>query len=325
MTPDRSHNGFAIAIHGGAGTILRMNLTEEKEAAIRTTLAESLQVGYDILHDGGTALNATQAAVMVMENSPLFNAGKGAVFNHDGVNEQDACLMDGATKNVGAVAGVRKIKNPILLARLVLDKSSHVLLSGNGAEQFALKQGMELVEDPKYFYTEFRWNQLQKVIEREIRDSAEHSQLDHSDNADKSDKMGTVGAVAVDDQGNLAAATSTGGMTNKRHGRIGDTPMVGAGTYADNDTCAVSSTGTGEYIMRGVLAYDIAALMEYKGMGLKEAAELAVMERFTSLGGDGGVIAIDRKGTIAMPFNSPGMYRGWMLADGSTDVAIFKE
>jgi beta-aspartyl-peptidase (threonine type) len=322
MAPNAGHNGFAIAIHGGAGTILRAKMTEEKEAAIRTALAESLQAGYDILHDGGTALNATQRAVMVMEDSPLFNAGKGAVFNHDGVNEQDACIMDGATKNVGAVAGVKKIRNPILLARLVLDKSPHVLLSGEGAEQFAVKQGMELVEDPKYFFTEFRWNQLQKVIEREIRESAEQTQLDHSDN---SDKMGTVGAVAVDDKGNLAAATSTGGMTNKRHGRIGDTPMIGAGTYADNNTCAVSSTGVGEYIMRTLLAYEIAAMMEYKGMSLKEAAELAVMEKFGALGGDGGVIAIDRKGNIAMPFNSPGMYRGWMLADGSMDVGIFSE
>lgn len=315
---------FAIAIHGGAGTILRANLTEEKERDIRIVLAESLQTGYDILHDGGSSLNAVQGAVMVMENSPLFNAGVGAVFTHEGGHEQDACLMDGLTKNVGAVAAVKRIANPIALARLVLDKSDHVLLSGAGAETFAELNGVELVPDESYFDTDFRRQQLERALKREARQNKAVTQLDHSDEEDDGEgKVGTVGAVAVDLSGNLAAATSTGGMTNKRHGRIGDTPIVGAGTYADNKSCAVSSTGTGEYIMRAMLAYDIAALMEYRKHSLEDAARIAVIEKFTQLGGDGGVIAIDASGNIVMPFNSPGMYRGWMRADGTTEVAIF--
>jgi len=322
MTSRKHDNDFAIAIHGGAGTILRKNMTAEKERDIRDKLTESLCAGHDVLESGGTAINAVQAAVVVMEDSPLFNAGKGAVFTHEGGHEQDACLMDGVTRNVGAVAGVRKIANPILLARLVLDKSSHVLLSGDGAEQFAVGNGMTLVEDQGYFYTEHRWQQLQKSIAREKKQASEHTQLDHSDDQDK---CGTVGAVALDRHGNLAAATTTGGMTNKRHGRIGDTPIIGAGTYADNNTCAVSATGVGEYIMRAMLAYDIAALMEYKSMTLDEACRVAVMEKFTELGGDGGVVAIDAQGNIAMPFNSPGMYRGFMRPDSTSEVKIFKE
>lgn len=313
---------FAIAIHGGAGTILRYEMTPEKEKAYLDGLRDSLHAGYAVLRDGGLALDAAQAAVLSMEENPLFNAGKGAVFTHEGTHEQDACIMDGATKNVGAIAAVRRIRNPILLARLVMDKSQHVLLCGEGAEKFAQANGMSLVDDPKYFWTEHRWNQLQKALEKEKRETKEHTRLDHSDDQDK---IGTVGAVAVDQQGNLAAATSTGGMTNKRHGRIGDTPIIGAGTYADNNTCAVSATGVGEFIMRGVLAYDIAALMGYKGMSLTDAANLVVMEKLTTLGGSGGAVAIDRQGHIAMPFNSEGMYRGFMLADGSIETAIFKE
>ncbi|MCK4573157.1 MAG: isoaspartyl peptidase/L-asparaginase, partial [candidate division Zixibacteria bacterium] len=219
----------AIAIHGGAGTILRANLTDERERDIRAKLAESLRAGHDILKFGGTAIDAVQAAIVVMEDSPLFNAGKGAVYTHDGSHEQDACLMDGATRNVGAVAAVKRIRNPILLARLVLDQSTHVLLSGEGAETFATKNGMELVDDQLYFDTEFRYQQLQKAIAREKKQNKQHTRLDHSD---LEDKIGTVGAIAVDTHSNLAAATSTGGMTNKRHGRIGDTPVIGAGTYA---------------------------------------------------------------------------------------------
>jgi len=324
MSADSHTNAFAIAIHGGAGTILRANMTDEKERDIRAKLAESLRDGHDILKSGGTAIDATQAAVVVMEDSPLFNAGAGAVFTHEGGHEQDACLMDGATRNVGAVAAVKRVRNPILLARLVLDQSTHVLLSGEGAETFATKNGMVLVDDQSYFDTEFRYQQLQKAIAREKtqkKQNKQYTQLDHSDDRDK---IGTVGAVAVDTHGNLAAATSTGGMTNKRHGRIGDTPVIGAGTYADNKTCAVSSTGVGEYIMRAMLAYDIAALMEYKNLSLEEASRIAVTQKFTELGGDGGVIAIDAAGNIAMPFNSPGMYRGWMRADGTSEVKIFK-
>ncbi|MCD6250673.1 MAG: isoaspartyl peptidase/L-asparaginase [candidate division Zixibacteria bacterium] len=322
MSVDSYTNLSAIAIHGGAGTILRANLTDEKERDIRAKLTESLEAGNVVLEAGGSAVDAVQAAVVVMEESPLFNAGKGAVYTHDGSHEQDACLMDGATRNVGAVAAVKRVRNPILLARLVLDQSTHVLLSGEGAETFATTNGMELVDDQSYFDTEFRYQQLQKAIAREKKENKQHTQLDHSD---VEDKIGTVGAVAVDRHGNLAAATSTGGMTNKRHGRIGDTPVVGAGTFADNKTCAVSSTGVGEYIMRAMLAYDIAALMEYKNLTLEEAGHIAVMEKFTELGGDGGVIAIDALGNIAMPFNSSGMYRGWMRADGTSEVKIFKE
>jgi beta-aspartyl-peptidase (threonine type) len=312
---------FAIAIHGGAGTILRMELTPEKEKAFRDGLTDSLRAGYDILRTGGRALDAVQAAVVSMEENPLFNAGKGAVFTHDGVNEQDACIMDGATKNVGAVAGVRRIKNPILLARLVFDKSEHILFCGDGAEKFAVDHGMTLIDDPKYFWTEHRWKQLQKALEREKRDSKANARLDHSDDREKT---GTVGAVALDQHGQLAAATSTGGMTNKRDGRVGDTPIVGAGTYADSRTCAVSATGVGEFVMRNVLAYDIAAMMEYKGMTLCDAAEVAVMDKLKALGGSGGIVAIDARGNIAMPFNSEGMYRGFMLADGTIETAIFK-
>jgi L-asparaginase / beta-aspartyl-peptidase len=301
---------------------MRMELTPEKEKAFRDGLLDSLRAGHEVLRGGGKALDAVQAAVVSMEENPLFNAGKGAVFTHDGVNEQDACIMDGATKNVGAIAGVRRIKNPILLARLVFDKSEHILFCGEGAEEFAVEHGMTLIDDPKYFWTEHRWKQLQKALEREKRDAKANAQLDHSDDREKT---GTVGAVALDQHGQLAAATSTGGMTNKRDGRIGDTPIVGAGTYADSRTCAVSATGVGEYVMRNVLAYDIAAMMEYKGMSLRDAAELAVMDKLKALGGSGGVVAIDAQGNIAMPFNSEGMYRGFMLADGTIETAIFKE
>jgi len=314
-------SNYAIAIHGGAGTILRMEMTPEKEDGYRSGLIAALRAGHAVLADGGSALDATQAAVVSMEDNPLFNAGKGAVFTHDGLHEQDACLMDGATRNVGAIAAVRRIRNPILLARLVLDKSPHVLLAGEGAEKFAVAHGMTLVDDPKYFYTEQRRQQLQKALAKEKEQNAVHTRLDHSDDQDRT---GTVGAVAVDRHGNLAAATSTGGMTNKRDGRIGDTPIIGAGTYADNNTCAVTATGVGEQIMRGMVSYDIAALMEYKGMTLAEAANLVVMEKLAALGGSGGVVAIDRHGHIAMPFNSKGMYRGYMLADGTIETAIFE-
>jgi beta-aspartyl-peptidase (threonine type) len=311
---------FAIAIHGGAGTIRRQFMTENQEKAYRDGLTESLDAGHRILAQGGSSLDAVMQAVIVMENNPLFNAGKGAVFTHEGTNEQDACVMDGATRAVGAVAAVKRIASPISLARLVMEQSKHVLLCGDGAERFAAANGMALVE-PEFFYTKHRWIQLQQALNEEARQQKSVLQLDHSD--DK--KMGTVGAVALDTHGNLAAATSTGGMTNKRYGRIGDTPIAGAGTYADNATCAISATGVGEFIMRIVLAHDIAALMQYKNMSLTDAANLVVMEKLTALGGSGGIVAIDSHGTITMPFNSEGMYRGYKLADGTGEIAIFKD
>lgn len=323
MTPGK----FAIAVHGGAGTIMKSMMTEERERAYRDGLTESLRAGHAVLAAGGRALDAVQAAVRVMEDSPLFNAGKGAVFTHEGYNEQDACIMDGATREIGAVAAVRRIASPITLARMVLDDSFHVLLSGEGAERFAQEHGIELV-DKEYFYTDHRWNQLQQAIRREKQSDQKQAQLDHSDDKDaesERDKVGTVGAVAVDQHGDLAAATSTGGMTNKRFGRIGDTPLAGAGTYADNGTCAVSATGVGEHIIRCVLAYDIAAMMLYKKMTLANAADWAVMQKLKEIGGSGGVIAIDRAGNIAMPFNSDGMYRGWARSHGELETRLYRE
>ncbi|MEW6050697.1 MAG: isoaspartyl peptidase/L-asparaginase [Candidatus Zixiibacteriota bacterium] len=310
---------FVIATHGGAGTIRRKEMTPERESGYRNGLSESLAAGYEILARGGSALNAVVEAVVVMEKNPLFNAGKGAVFTHEGTNEQDACVMDGATRAVGAVANIKRIASPITLARLVMERSKHVLLAGDGAEAFAVTNGIELVE-PSYFFTQHRWDQLQQALKWEEANQAVTVRLDHSDDKDK----GTVGAVALDSHGNLAAATSTGGMTNKRYGRIGDTPIVGSGTFADNATCAVSATGVGEFVIRAVLAHDIAAMMMYKGMSLAEATNIGVMEKLTAIGGSGGVIAIDRLGNIAMPFNSEGMYRGYKTADGREEIAIFK-
>lgn len=305
---------FGMVIHGGAGTILRENMTAETEAEYRAKLDEALQTGYAILNDGGTAMDAVIATINVMEDSPLFNAGKGAVFTANGENELDAAVMDGNTLNAGAVSGVRHIRNPINLARLVMDESPHVMLSGTGAEEFARQFGIEEV-DPEYFRTERRWEQLLRAREAEAEDMSMASYPDL--------KFGTVGAVALDLQGNLAAGTSTGGMTNKKFGRIGDAPIIGAGTYANNETCAVSATGHGEYFIRSVVAHDIAALMEYKGLSLEEASRFVVKDRLVERGGSGGIIAIDAKGNMAMPFNTPGMYRGWITADGTSSVLIY--
>ena len=315
---------FGIVIHGGAGTILKENLTPELEIEYQEKLTESIQAGYDILKDGGTSLNAVQKAVNVMEDSALFNAGKGAVFTNEGTNEQDATIMCGATLNTGGVAGVQHVKNPIDLARAVMDKSEHVLFGSEGAEQFARLHNIELVDD-KYFYTEKRWQQLEKAREKEQKDSSDFSMLDHSDHIDEG-KHGTVGAVALDKDGNLAAATSSGGMTNKKFGRIGDSAIPGVGTYANNKTCAVSTTGHGEYFMRCVTAYDVSAMMEYQKLSLKDATERAIHTKLTELGGTGGLIAIDSKGNIALPFNTPGMYRGYLLDEQDKPfVKIFKE
>jgi beta-aspartyl-peptidase (threonine type) len=328
---------ITLVIHGGAGTITRVNMTPEKEKAYREVLNTALQNGYAILKKGGTSLQAVEAAIMVMEDSPLFNAGKGAVFTNEGKNELDAAIMEGNTLKAGAIAGVTTIKNPIRGAIAVMEKSPHVLMAGKGADQFAREQGLEIV-DPSYFYTETRFKALQKAKKEE------KIELDHSENKKEikkalktgyskdedlifteGKKFGTVGCVALDKFGNLTAGTSTGGMTNKKYGRIGDAPIIGAGTYANNTTCAVSATGHGEFFIRSVVAYDISSLMEYKGLTVKEAADEVVMKKLVERGGEGGVIALDRNGNIAMPFNSEGMYRGFIKNDGKSEVMIYKD
>jgi len=322
--PIMSEN-FAIVIHGGAGAILKKNMTPEMEKAYQEKLQEALDSGYAILKNGGSAIDAVEKTIVVMEDSPLFNAGKGAVYTNAATNELDASIMDGKTLNAGAVSGVRNVKNPIKLVRLVMEESEHVMLSGKGAENFVKLHKIEMV-DSAYFYNEHRLKQLNK-----IKDS-EKIQLDHSDNDDeqgditefKDSKFGTVGAVALDKHGNLAAATSTGGMTNKKFGRIGDSPIIGAGTYANNATCAVSCTGHGEFFIRNVVAYDVAALMEYKNLSLVDAANYVVNDKLVKLGGDGGLIAIDKDGNIAMPFNTKGMYRAYKKANGESKILIFK-
>lgn len=320
------NNTITLVIHGGAGTITRKNMTPEKEKAYTEKLNEALQTGYAVLKKGGTSLDAIEAAIRVMEDSPLFNAGKGAVFTNAGKNELDASIMEGKTLKAGSIAGVTTIKNPITVARMVMEKSEHVMMTGTGAEQFAKEKGAEIV-DPSYFHTDMRYQQLQKIKEEE------KTQLDHSEDKGSLEneqqifegkKFGTVGAVALDQYGNLAAATSTGGMTNKRYGRVGDAPIIGAGTYANNQTCAVSATGHGEYFIRAVVAYDISALMQYKGMSVKQAADEVVMKKLVKMEGEGGVIALDNKGNFTMPFNSEGMYRGYIKADGKSEALIYK-
>ncbi|MHC2993115.1 isoaspartyl peptidase [Pontibacter sp. HJ8] len=313
---------ITLVIHGGAGTITRENMTPDKEKAYKEVLNQALETGYAILQKGGSSLDAVEATVRVMEDSPLFNAGKGAVFTHEGKNEMDAAIMDGRTRNAGAIASVTIIRNPITAARAVMEKSEHVMMIGSGAEKFATEKGIEIV-DPSYFHTETRYQQLQKLKDKE------KTELDHSGSGSnekifiEGNKFGTVGAVALDANGNLAAATSTGGMTNKRYGRVGDVPIIGAGTFADNATCAVSATGHGEYFIRSVVAHDIAALMEYKQYSVKKAADEVVMKKLVERGGVGGVIALDREGNFAMPFNSAGMYRGY-IKNGKKEVAIYK-
>lgn len=303
---------IAFAIHGGAGVIRKQDMPPEKEKAYREKLAEALLAGYKILQSGGAGLDAVETAIKILEDSPLFNAGKGAVLNADGKAELDAAVMDGKTLAAGAVAAVHRIKNPISLARAVMEKSPHVLLIGDGAEIFAKSQGFEFVPE-SYFITPERQKGLERAKERE-----------KSAQEQKSDKKGTVGAVALDKFGNLAAGTSTGGMTNKRYGRVGDSPIIGAGTYANNATCAVSATGWGEYFIRAVAAHDISALMEYKGLSAADAGKL-VIEKLGKLGGDGGVIILDKNGNVAMPFNSEGMYRAYINERGEPVVQIYKD
>lgn len=318
---DSNEEKFCLVIHGGAGTILKENMTDSLEAAYHAVLNEALEKGYEILKSGGNSLDAVTAAITIMEDSPLFNAGKGAVFTNEGKNELDASLMDGKSKAAGAVAGVTRVKNPILLARGIMELSEHVMMTGQGAEKFADEIGVELVE-PNYFYTDARWKGLQKAIERE-RVEMDHTAMTPIP-AYKDDKFGTVGCVALDKKGNIAAGTSTGGMTNKRFGRIGDAPIIGAGTYADNLVCGVSATGWGEFFIRNVVAYDIAAQMQYKGSSLAEAARETIHKKVAEMGGDGGIIAIDAQGNIVMEFNTEGMYRASIDIQGKKTIAIYK-
>ncbi|MGA1771945.1 MAG: isoaspartyl peptidase/L-asparaginase family protein [Flavobacteriaceae bacterium] len=311
---------FGIVIHGGAGTILRKNMTPEMEAQYRETLALAIQTGHAILKAGGSSQEAVEKTIHVMEDSPLFNAGKGAVLTADETIELDASFMNGATLDAGAIAGVQTIKHPISAAIAVMEDSPHVMLSGKGAEAFAASQGLELVS-PEYFYTERRINTLKRVKEKEQQTAFTPQEWEDF----KNQKFGTVGCVALDQAGNLAAGTSTGGMTNKRWNRIGDAPIIGAGTYANNASCAISATGWGEFFIRSVVAHDIAALMEYKNLSIQEAARIVIHEKVAKLGGDGGIVGIDKQGNIAMEMNTAGMYRAHMDAQGNLTVKIYKD
>lgn len=306
---------FSIAIHGGAGTLVKGMMTPEKEANYKQALKDALEAGYSILANKGSALDAVEASVKSLENCHLFNAGKGSVFTSAGTHEMDASIMDGNSKKAGAVSLITGIKNPVSLARDVMEKSEHVFMAGEGAMEFARINGYTL-EPASYFYDEFRYNQWQ-----EIKDS-DGFQLDHA--AKKDSKFGTVGAVACDANGNIAAATSTGGMTNKKFGRVGDSPMIGAGTYANNETCAVSCTGSGEFFIRNVVAYDVACLIEHKNFGLKQATEEVINNRLLKIGGDGGLIAVNSKGEIALSFNTEGMYRAAKSSDGTEEISIYR-
>lgn len=307
---------YSLALHGGAGTITRASLTEEKEKAYSSALLAALTIGETILKKGGTAMDAVIQTIVSLEDCPLFNAGKGSVFTADGLHEMDASIMRGENLEAGAVAGVQLIKNPILLAKEIMEHSDHVLLSGKGAEEFAKQQKL-IFETEEYFFDEYRFQQLREAIhEGKIV-------LDHTSSTENK-KYGTVGAVAKDVHGNLAAGTSTGGMTNKRFNRIGDSPIIGSGTYANNTTCAISCTGHGEYFIRAVVAYDISCLMEYKGLSLQAACDVVVMDKLVKLGGEGGLIAVDAKGSICLPFNSEGMYRGWIENGADKKIAIYK-
>lgn len=314
-SPGPTDAPVAIAIHGGAGTMNRADLSEAKEKAIRDTLSRALLAGHARLEQGASAVDAVEAAIVVLEDSPHFNAGYGAVFNSQGGHELDAAIMDGSSRNAGAITGVSHVRNPILLARRVMTGSPHVMLAGAGAEEFAVAEGFELV-DEDYFSTDYRRQQLERARAR---------QTTLNELPPPEYRFGTVGAVALDRHGNIAAGTSTGGMTNKRFGRIGDVPIIGAGTYAENDTCAVSATGHGEYFIRSVVAHDIAALMRYADKSLQSAVEEVVLDKLVDFGGSGGVISINREGDIAMEHNTPGMYRGSIDTSGNLSTAIFKD
>jgi beta-aspartyl-peptidase (threonine type) len=312
---------FTIAIHGGAGTIRKEHMTPDLEMAYTDGLKTAVDTGFAVLEQGGAAVNAVKAAIVVLEDNILFNAGRGSVFTKKGVQEMDAAIMDGATLEAGAVAGVRNVRNPIMLATEVMLHSNHVFLSGKGANDFAIKQGVKLEPD-EYFFSQFRYDQW-----KSIRDSDNYS-LDHThqrlEELMRDKKFGTVGAVASDEKGNIAAATSTGGMTNKKYGRIGDSPIIGIGTYANNKTCAISCTGHGEPFIRSVAAYDVSCLMEYKGYALQEAMDIVVNDKLTKLDGEGGMIGVDARGNHAMILNSAGMYRAYRWSDGGSEIAIYR-
>jgi L-asparaginase / beta-aspartyl-peptidase len=318
ISPRMTGQKFQLVVHGGAGTIERSKMTPEKEQEYRAGLENALRAGREVLQGGGSSLDAVEAAVRVLEDDPHFNAGKGSYFTSAGTNEMDAAIMDGKTLAAGAVAQIEHVRNPIVLARAVMEKSKHVMMVGAGAEEFAKHNGIELV-DAKYFFTQDRWDALQKMK------AAEKAGADGSKKFITSDleHHGTVGAVARDAQGNLAAATSTGGINNKLPGRVGDSPVIGAGTYADNATCAVSCTGDGEFFIRAAVAHQLSALMELRGMSLSEAAERALAHA-EKLGGTGGLIAVDKNGNVALPFNTSGMYRGHVREDGKFVIEIYK-
>ena len=301
VSQEKTDHTYSLAVHGGAGNMTKENLPAEMQQMFQDSLQKALAIGESILSQGGTSLDAVEACIRFLEDCPLFNAGRGAVYNYDGVIELDASIMDGSTGKAGSVAGISTVRHPISAARRVMEQTPHVMLTGRGAEQFAREQSLEMV-DPTFFSTPSRWNEYQKAKAR--RDSIE-----------KEGKHGTVGCVAMDIYGNLAAGTSTGGMMLKKWGRVGDSPIIGAGTYADNETCAVSATGHGEYFIRNVVAYDISALMKYKGLSLEVAADHVINDKLREQGGKGGVISIDKNGNLAMPFNTSGMYRGWILVD----------
>ena len=325
QSPQNPKLGFMI--HGGAGVIRRGDLSPEKEKAYRAKLEEAVLAGYKALQNGKSGLDAVQTAINLLEDSPLFNAGKGAVFTADGKNELDAAIMDGKTLNAGAVAGLHHVKNPINLARAVMEKSPHVMMIGDGAEQFAKEQKIELVPE-KYFWTQERWDSLQKIIKQEqekekaMKEGKKVSGVDLR--TEPTNRFGTVGAVALDKDGNLTAGTSTGGLTYKKYGRVGDVPIIGAGTYANNATCAVSATGAGEYFIRLGVAKDISALMEYRALPIQQAADMVIQQKLQNLGGDGGIIAIDKFGNMAISFNSEGMYRAYINGEGKPVVEIYK-
>lgn len=324
QSPQTPRLGFIL--HGGAGTITKGSMTPEKEKEFRDALTAAVTAGYKALQEGKSSLDAIEIAIRMMEDSPLFNAGKGAVFTNDGRNELDASIMNGKTLAAGAVAGLHKVKNPITLARAVMEKSPHVMMVGDGAEKFALTQKIELV-DEKYFWTQHRWDGLQRVLkeEKEAEEKAKKPGTISTTSASRKpeNRFGTVGAVALDKNGDIAAGTSTGGMTNKRYGRVGDAPIIGAGTYANNDTCGVSATGWGEMFIRVGVARDIAAMMEYRGLPIQQAADM-VMKKVEKLGGDGGVVAMDKFGNMAISFNSEGMYRAYIDVNGKPVVEIYK-
>lgn len=315
---------FALAIHGGAGTILKKNMTREAEKIYKESLVEALEKGFDILKNGGTSLDAVEVTVKVLEDNPLFNAGKGSVFTSDGKNEMDAAIMEGSTLAAGAVAQVTNIKNPISAARAVMEKSEHIMMVGKGAEQFAQLYGLQIV-DPSYFFTQERWDALQRVrAEDPSKTELDHDNREQVKIAIQSQKIGTVGAVAIDLEGKLASASSTGGMTNKKFGRVGDSAIVGAGIYANRE-CAISCTGWGEFFMRLCVAKTVCDLVEYKKYSLKKAATEVIMKQLPALGGDGGLIAVDSNANVVMPFSTEGMYRGFIKNNGKAVVDIYTD